>query len=106
LLWQLPQLIYGEQKFSSNDIALIGLLVPLSQAVAIVRYRLWDIDIIINRTAVYGLLSVLIIGLYIALVGLMGALFEQHTNLEFSLMATGVIAVIFQPLRERLQHIV
>lgn len=105
-LWQVPQLIYGTQQFSSNSIALIGLILPLSQAIAIVRYRLWNIDIIINRTAVYGLLSILIIGLYVTLVGLMGALFEQRTNLVFSLIATGVIALVFQPLREKLQHIV
>lgn len=106
LLWQVPQLIYGEQKLSSNNIALIGLLLPVSQAVAIVRYRLWDIDIIINRTAVYGLLSLLIIGLYVVLVGVMGALFEQRTSLVYSLLATGVVALLFQPLRERLQHMV
>jgi signal transduction histidine kinase len=106
LLWQVPQLIYGEQKFSSNHIALVGLIVPIAQTIAIVRYRLWDIDIIINRTAVYGLLSMLVVGLYVTLVGMMGALFEQHTSQVFSLIATGVIALIFQPLRARLQHIV
>ena len=106
LLWQVPQLIYGEQKVSSNHIALAGLIVPVTQAIAIVRYRLWEIDILINRTAVYGMLSALIIGLYVGLVGFMGALFGQHTRLAFSLLATGVIALIFQPLRERLQHIV
>ena len=72
--------------------------------VAIFRRRLWDIDLIINRTLVYGGLTVSVIGLYVLLVGGLGALFQARGNLLISLVATGVIAVLFQPLRERLQR--
>lgn len=74
-----------------------------SVAIAIFRYRLWDIDIIINRTLVYGALTAITIGIYILFVGGLDYLFESD-NFFFSLLATGIIAVIFQPLRERLQR--
>ena len=106
LLWQIPQLILGKQWFTSNSIAIVGLVVPAALVVSILRYRLWDIDVIINRTAVYGLLSIVIVGLYIAAVGVLGVLFQQRGSLIFSLMATGLVAAMFQPLRESLQRLV
>ena len=80
------------------------LLMPLSVGVAIMRYRLWDIDILINRTLVYGTLTTLVILLYALIVGSMSALLDVTGNPLVSLVATGVIAVLFQPLRERLQR--
>ncbi len=77
--------------------------VPVAIAFSIFRYRLWDIDRIINRTLVYGLLTAIVIGLYAVLVGGLGYLFKPN-NFLLSLLATGLIAVIFQPLRERLQR--
>jgi len=71
---------------------------------AILRYRLWDIDILINRTLVYVGLSASVIGLYVLVVMSFGTLFQAQGNLLISLLATGVIAVLFQPLRERLQR--
>jgi signal transduction histidine kinase len=68
------------------------------------RYRLFDIDIIINRALVYGTLTALIIGLYVFVVGYLGAIFRTETNLGISLVATGMVAVLFQPLRDRLQR--
>jgi len=82
----------------------VVLLLPLSLALAILRYRLWDIDLIINRALVYGGLSVAVVGLYVLVVGYLGALFHTSGNLGFSLVATALVAVLFQPLRERLQQ--
>ena len=80
------------------------LFVPLSIGVAILRSRLFDIDSIINRTLVYGTLSVSIIGLYVLVVSYLGALFRSSDNLLISLLTTGLIAVLFQPLRTFLQR--
>jgi signal transduction histidine kinase len=80
------------------------LVFPLSIGIAILRYRLWDIDIIINRTLVYGALTASVIGMYILVVGYLGALFRTGNNLLISLVATGLVAVLFQPLRELLQR--
>jgi two-component system NarL family sensor kinase len=75
-------------------------------AVAIVRHHLYDIDLLINRTLVYGLLTALVVGLYVATVSLLGVALRQRAGLVASLVATGVVAVLFQPIRERLQRAV
>lgn len=80
--------------------------VPVAAGIAILRYRLYDIDLVINRTLVYGALTACVVGVYILLVGYLGQLLHTETNLLVSLIATGVVAVLFAPLRERLQRIV
>ncbi|UCD99442.1 MAG: hypothetical protein JSV42_01570 [Chloroflexota bacterium] len=79
-------------------------IIPITLTIAVMRYRLYEIDILINRTLVYGVLSLLIAGLYVLVVGGLGILFQVQGNLIISLLATGLVAVIFQPLRERIQH--
>lgn len=79
-------------------------LIPLTIGVAILRHRLFDIDLLINRTLVYGTLTLLVIGLYVLVVGYLGALFRTEANLLISLVTTGLVAVLFQPARERLQR--
>jgi signal transduction histidine kinase len=91
--------------FSESTLVLF-LLVPLAIGFAVLRYRLWDIDLIINRTLVYGLLTASVIGLYLLVVVGLGTLFSALGNLLLSLLATGLVAVLFQPLRERLQRAV
>ncbi len=82
------------------------LLLPLSIGIAILRYRLWDIDLIINRTLVYGALTASVVGIYALVVGGLGALLQVRGNLGLSLLATGLIAVLIQPLHTRLQRAV
>jgi hypothetical protein len=89
---------------TSTAFCLFLLLIPLSIGVAILRSRLFDIDLIINRTLVYGILTVCVVGLYVLVVGSLGALFGTSGNLLISLVATGLIAVLFQPLRAFLQR--
>lgn len=82
------------------------LLIPGSIAVAILRYRLWDIDIILNRTLVYLTLSASVIGLYVLVVAGLGALLQLQGNIALSLLATALVALLFHPLHERLQRAV
>lgn len=84
----------------------ISVLLPIALAFSIIRYRLWDLDLIINRTLVYGGLTALVAGAYVLVVGGLSALFQARGNLLISLAATGVVAVLFQPLRQRLQRTV
>ncbi len=80
------------------------LLIPLSIGIAMLRYHLFDIDILINRTLVYGTLTASVVGIYILVVGYLGALFRTSGNLAISVLATGLVALLFQPLRHRLQR--
>jgi signal transduction histidine kinase len=86
--------------------ALMMMLIPISITAAILRYRLWDVDFLINRTLLYSVLTVCVVGVYVLVVGSLGALFRAGDNLFISLLATGVVAVLFQPLRDRLQRAV
>lgn len=80
------------------------LCLGLAVGAAIVRYRLWDIDLIIQRTLVYVVLSACVIGLYVLIVGYIGALFQAPNNAVISLLATALVAIAFQPLRGLLQR--
>lgn len=83
---------------------LTALTLPAALTLSILRFRLWDVDILINRTLVYGGLTAIIILIYMVLVGGLSLLLQAQNNLLISLLATGLIAVLFQPLRERLQR--
>lgn len=79
---------------------------PLSIGFAILRYRLWNIDLIVNRVLVYGALSLLTMLGYLGTVFVMQALFTGFSNPVISFFATGLVAVLFEPLRRRLQRTV
>ncbi len=92
--------------------ALIGctvLLIPLSFGFAMLRYRLWEIDVLINRTLVYSTLTVILTGLYVGLVIGLQALLRGIINQDSSVaivISTLVIAALFQPLRHRIQRVI
>ncbi len=80
--------------------------VPAATAVAILRYRLYDIDVVINRTVVFGALAVFITGVYVGIVVGIGRLVGAggRPNVALSIAATAVVAVAFEPVRERVQR--
>ena len=103
----LPSAAFPHVPLVMFDVALFSfslLLTPVAIGVAILRYRLWDIDVFINRTLVYVTLTALVVALYVLIVGSLSAFLQVSGNLIVSLIATGVVAVLFQPLRERLQR--
>jgi signal transduction histidine kinase len=79
-------------------------IVPATVVIAILRYRLWDIDLIINRSLVYGALTGSTMALYLLVVGSLGILFQANDSRLIPFMATGMVAIAFQPLRERFQR--
>jgi hypothetical protein len=90
-------------------VGLAFLLVPVGFAVAILRYKLWDIDAVINRTLVYGSLTLSLVALYIggvvSLQSLFRALTGQRSDLAVAI-ATLAIAALFNPWRHRLQSFI
>ena len=84
------------------------LSLPVSAGIAILRYRLYDIDFLINRTLVYGSLTALLALVYFGGVAATGALFRALTGQERQsqlaiVVSTLVIAALFNPLRRRIQ---
>jgi len=78
-------------------------LIPLTTSFSILRYRLWDIDIIIRRTLTYGMLTGIVVGVYALVVGGLSTMLQTQNDLLFSIVALGLIALLFQPLHRRLQ---
>ena len=79
-------------------------LLPLATGVAILRHRLYDIDLLVNRALVYGALTALVAVGYVSVVALIGLVFHHEAGLAASLVATATIAVLFGPVRTRLQR--
>jgi hypothetical protein len=89
------------------NLALLGL--PLFTGIAIVRYRLYDIDIIINRTLVYGSLTATLIALYFGGIVVLQRVFVLLTGQQSTLgvvASTLLIAALFTPLRRRIQSFI
>jgi hypothetical protein len=114
----MPLLIFPSLSASSSPYFLIStyvyppglLLIPLSLGVAVLRYRLWDIDTIINKALVYGGLSLLLAAVYLGLIvgleSLVGLVSGQASQPVVIVVSTLVIAALFQPLRHRMQAII
>ena len=85
------------------------LLIPLSFGFAMQRYRLWDIDVLINRTLVYGtltvILSVVYVGLVIGLQALLRGIISHDSGVAI-VISTVAIYLLFQPLRRRIQQVI
>lgn len=106
LYWQVPGLSELDARAGYPLTWTMSMLFPLSIGVAILRHRLWEIDLVINRALVYGGLTALLVATYLLLVVVLGALFHRQTSTISGLLATAVIALLFQPLHERLQRTV
>lgn len=93
-----------------NLFPLVLLPIPLSIGFAISRTRLWEVDILINKTLVYGLLTVLLAavyaGLIIGLEALVGHFGSPSSKPVVIVISTLIIAALFQPARSRIQQII
>lgn len=79
-------------------------LIGIGIGVAVLRYRLWDVDLVINRALLYAGLTAAVVVIYVLVVGYLGRVLRTETSLWMSLVATGVVAVVIQPLRGLLQR--
>jgi signal transduction histidine kinase len=104
VLWSVPQLSALDQQSGYTVTWLLAMLIPVSFGVSILSQGLWDINIIISRTIVYGGLSAAIVAIYAAVVAIAGFLFAAWSSYYVGLLAAVLIAFLFQPLRERLQY--
>jgi signal transduction histidine kinase len=86
-------------------VGLALLSVPVASGVAILKYRLYDIDLVISKTVVYGALAAFVTLVYVGIVVGLGALVGSRGNLLLSILATAIIALAFQPVRRWASHL-
>jgi signal transduction histidine kinase len=81
--------------------------IPAATGIALLRYRLYDLDVVVSRTLVYGALAAFITAVYVGIAVGIGAAIGGggKPNLGLSILATAIVAAGFQPLRERLQRV-
>ena len=112
LAYVIPTLTGGSLWFDRAGYAvLIAVIpaIPISIGIAILRYRLYDIDIIINRTLVYGSLTATLVALYFGGIVLLQGTFVALTGEQSTLAvvaSTLAIAALFNPLRRRIQSFI
>jgi signal transduction histidine kinase len=79
-------------------------LVPVAATIAVLRHGLYDIDVVLNRTLVFGSLAVFITALYATVVVGVGSMIGDRSNLVLTVGTTALVAVAFEPVRARVQH--
>jgi signal transduction histidine kinase len=79
------------------------LFMPFSIGIAILEQRQRNLSLVFNRTIVYTFVTIFVMGVYVLIVGSLGFLLNDQNNIIISLLATGIVAILFQPLREKIQ---
>ena len=112
----LPGLVLGAAGFSqfSGAVSLalsLGALfigIPVASAIAILKYRLYDLDVVVKKTVVFGILAVLVSTLYVGIVVGIGSAVkgsERSPATVLTFLAAAVLALLFQPIRRRANHL-
>jgi signal transduction histidine kinase len=104
VLWFGPELIMGEPLVPRSAVALLGLPFPVALGLAINRHHLFDLDVALNRSLVYGGLTAGVIATYAATVALIGGLIPGNAPFAVALLGAGAVAVVALPLHDRLQR--
>jgi signal transduction histidine kinase len=99
VLWFLLPLNHGTGGWADFGQGFVLALIPIAIGIGILKYRLYDVDLVIRKTVVVGVLAVFITAIYVAVVVGLGSLFDDTLFLRIA--TTALIAVAFQPVRER-----
>ena len=98
---------WGEDSVVPNLVFVLGVAgIAVAIIVAVLRFHLYDIDVIISRSITFGVLAVFIASVYVAIVVGVGRLLDQAdgSNIGLSVAATAVVALAFQPVRSRVER--
>jgi len=105
----IPNILVGRTLIPEVIKSLFILLIPISFAFSIMKYQTMDIDVVINRSLVYSLLTGFIVGIYLFVVGLLGEIAHKLTGYQgslFPILATLAAAVAFTPAKNRIRVLV
>jgi signal transduction histidine kinase len=109
VLWSIP-LILGAAPLVPEDFTYLALLLtPLSIAFAIVKHRFLDIDVVINRSLVYGVLTVMIAGAYLLISALAGQVLlamSPEASRNVTIFCTLIAALLFNPAKQKVQNFI
>lgn len=103
VLWRLPVSLTGEPLLPEPLHLLVFLPIPVAIAAAVLRRRLFDIDVVVRRSLVFASLTACLVAIYVVTVAALGRLFENGRG-WVPFVATGVVAVAFAPLHQRLRR--
>ena len=104
LVFQGPELITGHALVPESWIGLVALPLPVGFAAGILHDRLFDIDIVVNRTLVYGTLTLAVLASYVVAVSVLGSVVGPDQGYGVSLLSTGIAALVALPMRDILQR--
>jgi signal transduction histidine kinase len=109
VLWVIPQIVLKHGLVPEEIVMVMSGLIPMAFGVSILKYRVMDIDLIINRSLVYGLVMIAALSVYAGIVGLATVFVMTWTAAEsfvVSAFAAVVVALLFDPVRSRIQRFV
>jgi signal transduction histidine kinase len=92
--------------FMLHVLLIAAALIPLTIGISVLRHRLWGMSALLNRTLVAGLLTVVVLVIYVLVVGAISFLFQTNVTLPIAALATGIVALLVHPLRMHLQRLV
>ncbi|HSO29783.1 MAG TPA: histidine kinase [Candidatus Sulfomarinibacteraceae bacterium] len=101
-----PQLLIGRPLIPWTAVGLIALPLPIGIAAGILRYRLFDIEVAVNRALVYGGLTLVVVAVYVVMIAVLSGVLGETRGFAASLLATGGAALAALPVRDVLQRAV
>lgn len=106
ILWVLPILFFGKAFIPEEIVMILICAIPITFAIAIIKHHLLDIDEVLNRSLVYGIVILILIVLYSAAIGLCVSSFHIFDQSVISAVAAILLALIFQPVKTKVQKFV
>ena len=103
ILWALPIVIWNNPFIREELILLFVCSVPITFAVAIIKYHIFDIDYILNRSIVYLIVISFLTLIYIALLSIIVSNVSSESKTIFSVISAVLIAILFQPIKNKVQ---
>ena len=102
-----PSFFAGQDAFGGLIIVVAYMAIPIAAGYAILRHRLYDVELVINRAVVFGALAAFITAVYVGIVVGVSALVGRagDPNIALSILGTAIVAVAFQPARVRAQRL-